>query len=183
MRARVIYLFLLIFVAIKPLVVSAQLIDQNTKEVDMDLLGKMLIVSDYYKFSLAHYIPLRGLPENDDGNVIARRIFRHSLQNFIDRYKDNNSPVLVTAANLNNNLNTKISAQGNMMTMRFKPFEAEAEVTYQGPIPVQTKYVYEVSHSESRLEISKIYGDKTYAYTYADDDTQSSNIIGVRWSW
>lgn len=162
---------------------NTDLIDRTTHELDMDLLSKIYLLSEEYKFSLTNYIPTRNLPQNDSGDVIARRVLKHTLQNFLDNYKEVPGSGVNTVVRTNNNMKTTVGSSKHALLFRLRPIEALAEVKYKGSLPIQARFSYEIDREESRLEFSKEYSGKTYAYTRIVDKDQSVDLFSVRWGF
>lgn len=162
---------------------GSEVVNPATREVDMDLLSKIYLVTEQYKFSMTNYIPLRNLPQNDDGDVIARRVLKHTLQNFLDNYKETPGSGVNTVVRANNRMRGSVGGSKHAMLFRLRPVEALAEVKYKGILPFTARFTYEIDRQESRLEISKDYGGRTYAYTRVVDVDQSVDLVSIRWGF
>lgn len=158
-------------------------IDRDTQELDLDLLGKVYFLTEQYRFNMANYIPLSGLPQNDDGNVVAQKILKFSLQNFLDSYKDGSNLTLREVANINHNMKAAVGSENHSLQFRLRLVEGTAEATYKGSLPIQSKLVYEAYNRELHFEVSRKWGEKTYAITHVNDPEQSTDVVGVRWGW
>lgn len=161
---------------------AMDLINQETKELNLSLFAKIQFYIEQNQFSLNNYVPLHNLPQHDNGEVIARRIFKKTMQSLFDSDATQSSPLLHQAEELNSSMSSSIERHGHSLRLRVKPLEAEAEVKYSGA--VDAILAYDVNHSEMKFEVSKNIGEQTYAYTHIDGhDGSSVDQIGVRWSF
>ncbi len=159
------------------------LVNRYTREVDMGLLGKVHLLAEQYRFSLSRYIPIHNLPPNDDGDVIARRVLKHTLQNFIDNYKEVPGSGVNTVVRVNNNMKTSVGSSTHSLVFRLKPVEALVELRYKGKLPIEAKFIYEIEREESRVELSREWAGKVYAYTRVESPDQSVDLFSVRWGF
>jgi len=159
------------------------MINHRTHEIDLDTLGKLHAISEQYEFNMANYIPLQGLPENDDGRIIARRILKHTLQNVLDSYKRNDSQFVQTAARVSSGLRARAEVGGFSASVRFRPIETMAEVVFRVPGGVSSVFSYDMERKETHFEVVKSFSRREYKYMVASDETQTSQIVAVRWGF
>lgn len=158
-----------------------ELINEETKELNLSLLANIQIMIEQNRFNLGHYIPITNLPMNDDGSVISRRILKQTFQTLSDVESAANAPFLQTANKLNNAIGTEMKTQGQYFTMRVKALETQAEILYRGK--VNASLSYDISEQETKFELTKNVGRQVYAYTLTDHHDETINKVGIRWNF
>lgn len=176
-------IFFLLSVLALPNVYADDLINRNTRELDFAYLAKMQIVVDQYKFNLGNYIPLRGLPANDDGDEIAERIFRFSLQNMLDDYKARGSPAANSVSEINEGMKSEVGTNSHRILFRFRPIEAIAKATYSGDWLINMSLAYDFDRQQSRFEISKEFGSKTVQLNRVSENSETIQYVSIQWTY
>lgn len=156
------------------------LINSETQELNLNLLAKIQILIDENRVDLARYIPLRDIPQTDNGGKISQRIFEQTLETLIDSLSAQDSKIIRQAQTINSGFSSSVDRNGYSVKFRIKPVNTTAEVSYEGV--VRAALAYDVSHSEAKIEFSKKVGEQTYAYTHTNVEG-GTDSVGVRWSF
>lgn len=160
-----------------------EMIDSQTKELNLSLLANIQMMLDGQKFNMTRYIPLQSMPQEADGAAVAEKILKHSMQTLIDDIETaaNVPENIRNLSQINNALSTSMDRQSYSISFKLRPVDTKAIVSYKGY--VEAALSYDVSQSETQLEVSKRVGEQTYAYTIKDSNSESSNTVGVRWNF
>lgn len=156
-------------------------INKQTKELDLSMLARIQILIDANRFNMADYVPLSGLPENSSGDEIARRILKQTMNTLMDSDFVTASPTLNKVEKINSSFVTTVERSGHSFNFRLKPVETVAQMNYKGFVSAVLSY--DMSEDELKFEISKEIGQKTYAFTHVDNGDDSSDKIGIRWAF
>jgi hypothetical protein len=148
------------------------LINEQTKELNLSLLAKIQIIVNENYINMANYIPITNIPQFDDGSYMARRILKQTLSTWLN---DDAS------AKSNTTLSSSIQRGGGTIQLKLKTVETTAEVSYKGYVTAVLSY--DVSESEAQLEVSKQLGTQTYAFTHTDNNEGVADKFGVRWNF
>ena len=157
------------------------IINHQTKELNLDLLARIQIILDQSQFNMANYIPTQNLPKNDNGEVIGRHILQQTVKTLLENESNSTAAGIRNINNLNSSLSATMNQNGHSVAFRFKAVETTAEVNYKGF--VSATLAYDVGRTEATLEVSKNIGQQTYAYTHTDNSDGHSDIVGVRWNF
>jgi hypothetical protein len=129
---------------------AADLINEETKELNLSLLAKIQVLVDQNQFNMGQYIPFKSLPSQDDGTIISRRILQHTMRTVFN--SETQSKVIQGAQNLNSALSTSIDRNGHSFSFRVKALEGTAEFVYRGR--VEAALSFNNSQQETRLDVS-----------------------------
>src|SRR5690606_20457832 len=115
-----------------------EIIDAQTKELNLSLLEKIERLNMAYRFDMNDYIPYGSLENDDSAGKVASRILRHSLQNWLDSDSAKNSPLAKSATSINDNLSPSLKSSN--FTFRIKPLDTRAELIYRGAVEATLSY-------------------------------------------
>ena len=159
---------------------ALDLVNNQTKELNLDLFAKIHIMLDERQLDLTKYIPYQNLPEYDDGSRVAGRIVARTLKNLIDD-TDRDVPIVNGARRLNSSLETSFKNDKHAVEFKIRASQAMALVTYRGYVDAALSY--EIDSSELKFEVTKAIGRRTLAFTHLDNPEGVSDIVGVRWQF
>ncbi len=130
----------------------------------------------------AAYIPLNELHNKMDGEDVAMRILKKSLNRWL-------------AANPT--LEQKIGAQKmvkgiefgadtsnavkHKLSLKLNPFSTQAKLSYRGA--AVTDLTYDIDDSVLRFELSKQVGRTTYVASHNEHAGETADVLGLRWSF
>ncbi|OFZ17938.1 MAG: hypothetical protein A2Z20_12750 [Bdellovibrionales bacterium RBG_16_40_8] len=157
------------------------LVNQNTKELNLSLFAKIQFMVDATRFNVAEYIPYQNLPQNDNGHVIANRIFKQTMSTLLNSEFAKDSAIVRIVEPLNDPLSGSIDKNGHSLSFLMKTLETKAQLVYKGR--ANAYLTYDVSDNEVSLVVSKNIGTHVLAYTHTDNANGVTDQIGVRWEF
>lgn len=160
---------------------NMDIINSQTKELNLELLARIQIIVDGSRFNMANYIPTQKIQTDDSEQVVMNHIFKQTLKTLLDTEDSATSAGLQKIENLNTSLSSTIDRNGHSFSFRLKAIETKAEINYKGY--VSATVAFDANNSESSLEVSKNVGSQTYAFTHTNNNDGYSDIVGVRWAF
>lgn len=160
---------------------QTELINRDTKELNLDLFAKMQILVEQQQLDMAKYIPYSNLPQNSSGEIVSGRIVRKTLKTFLDAEQLSNAPIVRGAATVQNSLGTSMGTTEHQFSFRINAIETQAEVKYKGL--VEAKLSYQLNTLDTQFELAKQLGAQTYAYTHSQTSEGFANNLAVSWSF
>lgn len=160
---------------------QADLINNETKELNLSLLAKIQAIVDQNQFDMTKYIPYSSLNEYSSGEAVGNRIFRQTLKTLLDTESIARAPVVRGATTLQNALGANVGTTQHQFGFRINAIETQAEMTYNGV--VAAKLSYDLTAGNTKFELSKKLGTQTYAYTHNKTSEGFADNFGVRWSF
>jgi hypothetical protein len=158
---------------------AMDLINSQTRELNMDLFAKIQIIMDQNSFHMGDYIPYSQLTQNDPN--VANKILKQTLNSIFRAENIANSKLVQQAQNLNNSLATSMQSNGHSVSFRFKALETRTEVIYSGAVNAAVSYQFD--GRQSQLAVSKEILGKTISYTLSSNNEGTRNMVGMNWSF
>ncbi len=157
------------------------LINRETKELNLSMLARMQVIIDQYQMDLSKYIPYKSIPQYSQSQDVAHKVLRQTLKTWMSSDAATNSVLMQQASVLDNTLSTAAGTTAHKFNFRINALETQAEMIYKGV--VEASVSYDLAGGDTQVQVSKQAGARTIAYTHLDNSDGQSDVIGVRWNF
>lgn len=157
------------------------IINHETKELNLSFLARIQIIIDQNQFNMSHYIPYASLPDHSQGSEVAKKVFQQTLKTLMNSEAAQNSTFVKGANDVQSAMSAEVGSVQHKVSIGLDAIETTAQIKYKGVVNAEISY--DISNQDAAIELTKQVGNQVYAYTHVETSTDRSDKLGVRWSF
>lgn len=153
------------------------------KELNLQRFAELELMFQQKSFQPESYIPLEALQDQMNENDLAASILRKSFSTWLSAQEQDSvwRQINQAAQGFKGNVRINTETGHHDVKLKFNPVSTKAYIGYEGF--ANSELSYDLDDDITRFEVSKDFNDITYIATHEANGSETSDVVGIRFSF